>query len=72
MCDFCEGKTKYTSVNYELKIGDGFLKNRRYLLVKFVGCPPNAKCCSNQNVVHTTVEFELDYCPDCGKKLKEE
>ena len=74
MCQYCDSwfkkDTLYQKNPYgNLLIGNGL--DRPVLMVDNIrsSCPQYADCASKDTLL--TIVYKINYCPECGRKLKE-
>lgn len=69
-CEYCSGNnTTYQSTPY-VKLSIETILDEKSLVAECSICPPYADCCMKCTPVRSV--FEINYCPNCGKKLYEE
>ncbi len=67
-CQFCNGIDKFTNTYSEIWMGN--LGKKKVLKISFNKCPPHTDCASKGLDIITNII--INYCPNCGAKLKEE
>jgi hypothetical protein len=68
MCEYCNGKEVEYQCTNTTKLFISTFGNATVLITESNHCPPYSDCCM-KNIPDRSA-FIIDYCPNCGRKLK--
>lgn len=70
MCQYCDGKFAEYQRTYCMTLSMGTFGKNRTLEVSACRCPPFVDCAFKN--IPASSAFIINYCPNCGRKLKED